>query len=414
MPRTPATWGGAAGLWVTVAGWAAAAHRRFGDAVVLTPGGALSLADCLEASGRAPRARANAHRYSAALTSARTLVGDFSRFHLARNYCRYLIDNPPPDDSPTRFVWSHHDLFHAAPYEMARRFDVPLVAYVHAPVVWEAARWGVRRPGWGVLLERYVESPLLRRADLVACASEDVREAALRLGADEKRTLVSPMAVDADRFAPSVDGTPIRRALGIDDRFVIGWVGSFRRFHGIDLAVSALARLRSVVPEATLMFVGDGFERAAVEQQVYELGLSSAVRFVGQISNESLPQFVRAFDVAVLTAHEGQSFHYSPLKLREYMASGLAVVAPRIGELARILEDGTDALLYAAGDVDALAGSLARVAADRRLAASLGEAARAFALSTSTWDSRLDQILARLEAVSVRLAHKLPFACSKS
>jgi glycosyltransferase involved in cell wall biosynthesis len=180
--------------------------------------------------------------------------------------------------------------------------------------------------------------------------------------------------------------------MGVDDCFVIGWVGSFRRFHGIELAVDALALLRSTVPEAVLLLVGDGFERAAIEQHVNQLGLSAAVRFAGQVANESLPRVLRAFDVAVVTAREGQSFHYSPLKLREYMASGLPVVAPRIGEMARILDDGNDALLYPPGDADALARQLATIYSDRTSAAQLGAAARSFVLSGSTWDNRLSEV----------------------
>jgi glycosyltransferase involved in cell wall biosynthesis len=211
---------------------------------------------------------------------------------------------------------------------------------------------------------------------------------------------VVPTAVDADRFSPEVDGSAVRHSLGLENRFVIGWVGSFRRFHGIDLAVDALARLQSAIPEAALMLVGDGFERAAIEEHASRLGLADSVRFVGQVGNQSLPTFVRAFDAAVLTAREGQSFHYSPLKLREYMASGLAVVAPRIGEMARISEDGKDSLLYPPGDVDALARALEMIASDRPMANRLGDAARSFALNGSTWDNRLDQVCDALAAKS--------------
>jgi glycosyltransferase involved in cell wall biosynthesis len=329
---------------------------------------------------------------SSALTPLRTLAGDVARFRAGRTYKNGVLGLMPSDNVETLFVWSHHDLFHDAPMRLGRQLGVPLLAYVHAPIVWEAARWGVRRPGWGSLLERFAEAPNLRRADLVACASDDVRDAVLHLGIPSDRTIVAPMAVDADRFSPLVDGATIRRTMGVDDRFVIGWVGSFRRFHGIDLAVDALVRLRSTVPEAVLMLVGDGFERASIEQHVNQLGLSAAVHFVGQVGNESLPQYLRAFDVAVVTAREGQSFHYSPLKLREYMAAGLPVVVPRIGEMGRIFDDGKDALLYPPGDADALARQLATIHSDRQLAGRLGAAARAFVLDGSTWDNRLSQV----------------------
>ena len=85
---------------------------------------------------------------------------------------------------------------------LALRHRCPLVSYVHAPQVWEAAQWGVRRPGWGRLVERYGERPQLVASDVVAVVSDEVAAQVARLGVDERRILVSPMAVDARAIRP--------------------------------------------------------------------------------------------------------------------------------------------------------------------------------------------------------------------
>ena len=87
----------------------------------------------------------------------------------------------PPDFQPS-FVWQHHDLFHRWGLDAAHRLGVPSVLFVDAPQVWEAKKWGVNRPIWGPWLERLMESPTLSDASLVACVSEDVRDAVARAG----------------------------------------------------------------------------------------------------------------------------------------------------------------------------------------------------------------------------------------
>jgi glycosyltransferase involved in cell wall biosynthesis len=98
-------------------------------------------------------------------------------------------------------------------------------------------------------------------------------------------------------------------------------------------------------------------------------------------------------DTAVVTARADQNFHYSPLKMREYLAAGVPVIAPRIGEIARTLTDGVDALLYEPGDRSAFAACMRRVADDRDLGGSLGKAGRQLMLRTGTWAVQLDRLL---------------------
>ncbi len=284
------------------------------------------------------------------------------------------------------FVWRHHDLFHRAGETRARTSSVPVIEYVHAPVVWEASRWGVTRPGWSGLLERFGESPQLRQADVVACVSEEVRIEVERLGVAAGRTVVSPMGVDPERFRPSSD--PGRRATHAQlGDFIIGWVGSFRRFHALDLLLESLGQLRRQGCAAGVVMVGDGAELSRLRALVADQGLSEWVGFAGQRPNTELPALLSTFDAAVVTAAAAQPFHYSPLKLREYMAVALPVVGPRIGEVARLLDDGKTGLLYESGDVAGLTAQLGRLAEDSDLRARLGKAARQEVLATGTWDA---------------------------
>ena len=114
----------------------------------------------------------------------------------------------------------------------------------------------------------------------------------------------------------------LRRRLGLDGQFVVGWVGSFRRFHAIENAVEAMVGLEG----ATLLLVGDGPERPRIEALARSRNVTAV--FTGTVAHDQLPLYLATMDAALVTASRDASFHYSPLKLAEYLAAGLPVVAP--------------------------------------------------------------------------------------
>ncbi len=285
------------------------------------------------------------------------------------------------------FVWQRHEVFHTGGIELARSLGVPSVLFVPAPQVWEAARWGVRRPGWGRMLERFGECPALRSADLVACGTATVAEEVIRLGVSEDRILITPTGVDLDVFTPGTD-PELRHELGLDGRFVVGWVGSFRRFHSIDLAIHAIKQVEG----ATLLLVGDGPERPRLERLATEQRAS--VVFAGTTPHAEIPRHLAAMDAAlVVLASADASFHYSPLKLAEYLAAGLPVVAPAYGQLQERLTDGTDAMLVPPGDVRSLADALIQLRDDPARRQRLGRGARASAEASWSWDRQIQRIV---------------------
>jgi glycosyltransferase involved in cell wall biosynthesis len=296
----------------------------------------------------------------------------------------------PWRDRDIRFVWQRHDLFQTAGLRLARELGVPSVVFVPATLVWESSQWEVRRPGWASWLERFGESPALRGADLVACGSDVVAEQVHRLGVRDERILITPTGVDLGLFSPRSGPSPVRDELGLRDKFVVGWVGSFRRFHALEQAVDAVARMDNAV----LLMVGDGPERARIRRLARDRGVTA--KFTGTVPHAELPDYLAAMDVALVLATPGQVFHYSPLKLAEYLAAGLPVVSPRVAQLADRLTDDVDAMLVPPGDAQALANSLQQLQDDYALRERLGKAARAAAEARWSWDHEVRRILAAL------------------
>src|SRR5262249_9593928 len=157
--------------------------------------------------------------------------------------------------------------------------------------------------------------------------SERVAEEVVRLGVDERRVVIVRTGFDPAMFSGHPDRRATRSRLGIDDEFVVGWVGSFRGFHSLDQLVAAVARTTErVEAKSFLLLVGDGPERKPVEALAAGRGVH--VVSTGTVPQHDLHALISAMDVAVLLAGKGAEFHYSPLKLAEYLASGVAIVAP--------------------------------------------------------------------------------------
>lgn len=383
----------AGAVWVTIENWRRACAARWGSARVLTPSGELLDDDIVGAawgaSGTGPLVQSGRLRTLLA-PIAGTAGKDLRAWWRMSRFERVVRSLPEP--SPPAFVWQHHDLFQRAGFTLARRHNRPLVLFVDAPIVWEATQWGVTRPGTAALVERLGEVPQFRAADLVACVSDEVAEACIALGANSSRVLVTPCTADDVRTAtPRQD---IRRTHGLEGRTVIGWVGSFREFHNAEAVVRAVGTMPDPGGVGLLM-IGDGPTRHRSEQLATDVGLQRAV-FSGAVPHQDVPDFLAAFDIAVIPSHATGGFHYSPLKLKEYLAAGKPVVAPSVGEIGRVLRDGEDALLYPVGNDDEMTALIRSLVADPHRRRTLGAQGRQTYDRLFTMDHQLEVVASRL------------------
>ena len=376
---------GPVAAWVSTAGWATAAQRVLGDAWIATPAGVVEADEARRRASHPRRSTVSRPPWRRKLpTVMKTAAKDVRQRHRAG---RFDVDPVGPWlDHDITFVLQRHDLFQTAGLDLARALDAPSVLFVPALVVWESSQWAVSRPGWANWLERLGEHPALRGTDLVACGSEVVAEQVKHLGVGDDRILVTPTGVDIDLFANRPDRDAVRRRLGLTDRFVVGWVGSFRRFHAVEQAVEAMKE----IDNGTLLMVGDGPERARIKELAKDRGV--AARFTGTVPHREVPDYLAAMDVALVLASPDHSFHYSPLKLAEYLAAGLPVVVPEVAQPADRLADGVDALFVPPGDARALSVTLRRLHTDPAERERLGAAARSTAEARFLWDNEVRRI----------------------
>lgn len=399
MPMPATGGGGPVAVWITAAAWTRAARDRVGNAWLVTPSGVLSPEEALAIATRPSNGNRPKGEWRRLVPAVlKTMKKDLRDAARAYRFHGVALHGPW-EHRPVSFVWQHHELFHRAGFVAAKRFGCPLILFVDAPAVWETRKWGVTRPGWGRALEAFAERPQLRAADVVACVSDEVADELARFGVEKERIIVTPCSADVARFSPESADLSLRERLGLASRFVVGWIGSFRRFHGVDLLLESYQQFKATVPEAALLLVGDGSERGAMMRHCRERGIEDVV-FTGTVPHSEVPDYIAAMDVAAVVDPGHQDFHYSPLKLKEYMSCGRAVVAPMSGEMRNLLRDGENALVVPAGSSSAVADALQRLYRDDDLRRSLGARARQQMVSEGDWGHQLDRALA--------LARRLP------
>jgi glycosyltransferase involved in cell wall biosynthesis len=277
-------------------------------------------------------------------------------------------------------------------HETCRVLGIAHVLEVNAPLVDEAARY---RGLQDVATWRARERSMLSAADALVAVSPSVRAHAIRCGVAPDRALVIHNGVDLEPFE-SMNGELVRQRYELGNARVVGFAGSLKAWHGVDLLLRAAARLDR---DVRVLIVGDGPERPRLEALAGELGIADRVVFTGAVAHHAIPDHLAAMTVAA-APYRGQSdFYFSPLKIAEYLAAGLPVVASEQGDLARLV--GKAGLMVSPDDPVALAEALNTVLADPERRRAMHFAARRHAAGL-TWDAAAAQVEVALMSAIVR------------
>jgi glycosyltransferase involved in cell wall biosynthesis len=321
--------------------------------------------------------------------------------------------NPPPDvervvelrgvdeasiagavrDTHADVVLERYALESGPARQLATSLGLPLVLEVNAPIVLEASRYrGLADVAPALERERAV----FAAADAIVVVSQALASYVGTVAPVARVTWV-PNGVDADRFfgAPALE-------LGLPHEAVPAvFVGSMKAWHGVNDLLRAFRLVAAGDDRAHLVIAGTGPEEAAVAAAVAADGLlSERVRLLGALPHETVPRLLRAAAVAVAPYRPSADFYFSPLKVLEYLAAGVATVYPTLGDLPEMVGDA--GLAYTPGDVDALAAALRSLVGDAPLRSVLGSRARRQGRRW-TWDNTAAQIEALLAEAGTKV-----------
>ena len=285
-------------------------------------------------------------------------------------------------------IYERQSLWSFAGLQFARQEGLPFLLEINAPL---AAQQQEYRTLDMVEMAHAVESLLFAKADRVLATSSALRDYARARGAAHVRII--PCGVSKDMI---VD----RRHLNEPGRpeFVIGFVGSLKPWHGVELLLRAFARLCERSPAYRLLIVGDGPLRPDVEVFCRQRHLEDRITMAGAVEHTQVPVHLQQMDVGLAPYPPLPSFYFSPLKVWEYAAAGVPIVASASGDLPRLFPHRSAALLHPPGSVKKIVEHVESLRQNRELATRLARRARQVA-KRHTWD----RLALRIESLATHL-----------
>ncbi|MFM9978718.1 MAG: TIGR04063 family PEP-CTERM/XrtA system glycosyltransferase [Sphingomonadaceae bacterium] len=283
-----------------------------------------------------------------------------------------------------------------------RALRLPLLYEIRA--FWEDASVGNGTGRAGSLkfkATRALETWAVRKADAVAVICEGLRGDLVARGIDAAKIMVSPNGVDLDLFGdPPPPDTALAASLGLTGAEVIGFIGSFYDYEGLDDLIAAMPALVAARPAAQLLLVGGGPMEAALKAQAARSSAAERIHFVGRVPHDQVERYYSLIDILAYPRKAMRLTELvTPLKPLEAMAQGRLVAASNVGGHRELIEDGVTGALFAPGDPAAIAHALGALLADRSGWDARRAVARAFVERERNWMSNIS----RYEPVYSRL-----------
>ncbi|MEO9041658.1 MAG: TIGR04063 family PEP-CTERM/XrtA system glycosyltransferase, partial [Rhodoferax sp.] len=246
-------------------------------------------------------------------------------------------------------IHAHSPVLNALPaLRVGKRLGIPVVYEVRA--FWEDAAVDHGTTSDGSLryqVTRWLETCALKRAHHVFTICEGLRSEIVGRGIPAAEITVIPNAVDIESFEPGGQpDTALKTRLGLDGASVIGFIGSFYAYEGLDLLLDALPGILSRCPQVRVLLVGGGPQDAALKAHAQRLGLTDKVVFTGRVPHTEVQSYYDLLDVLVYPRYSMRLTELvTPLKPLEAMAQGRLLVASDVGGHKELIRHGETGML---------------------------------------------------------------------
>ncbi len=297
---------------------------------------------------------------------------------------RSLVESFRPD-----VIHAHSPVLNALPaLRVGRQSGIPVVYELRA--LWEDAAVDHGTTTEGSVryrLSRALETYVLRQAAHVTTICEGLRQEVVARGIPGRLVTVIPNAVDVEAFTHGAASDSVLKAqLGLQGATVVGFVGSFYGYEGLDLLIDAVTVLLPRHPSLRVLLVGGGPQEQALKDQVAARGLGGHVTFVGRVPHAEVQRYYDLIDVLAYPRHRMRLTEIvTPLKPLEAMAQGRMFVASDVGGHRELVRDGETGFLFPADDSAALAAAIERVLADADRWPQIRKQARHYVETERTW-----------------------------
>ena len=299
---------------------------------------------------------------------------------------------------------------------VGRRLGIPVVYEVRA--CWEDAAVDHGSTAEGSLryrATRALETYAVKRADALTVICEGLRREFESRGVEAGKITVIPNAVEVETFAfGKLPDPALRQQLGLADATVLGFVGSFYAYEGLDLLLRAFEQLRQRRADLRILLVGGGPQEEALKALARDLGIADAVIFAGRVPHAMVQRYYELIDLLAYPRHSMRLTELvTPLKPLEAMAQGRVFVASDVGGHQELVRDGDTGFLFAAGQVEALREAVANALSRRGQWDEMRQRARTYVETSRTWALSVARYAAVYERLLASRQVALPMQAAK-
>ncbi|NIQ02602.1 MAG: glycosyltransferase, partial [Nitrospinaceae bacterium] len=320
------------------------------------------------------------------------------------HYNRLLFDRATQilKDRQPAFVYQRYALYNYSALRLARARGVPFVVEYNGSEIWINKNWS-KSLKYETLAER-IEILNLKSADVVVVVSEPSKNELLERGIAEDKILVNPNGVDPHTYSPETGGSDVRAQRELEDKTVIGFIGTFGLWHGAEVLARAFGLLIRQYPQyretVRLLMIGNGNTMPKVQQELKDFGVERETVLTGVVPQEEGPAHLAACDILAsphIPNPDGTPFFGSPTKLFEYMAMAKGIVASDLDQIGEILRHDHTAWLVQPGDAESLMQGLKTLIDHSELRQRLGQQAREEVVARYTWKEHTRKIIEKLK-----------------
>jgi PEP-CTERM/exosortase A-associated glycosyltransferase len=276
--------------------------------------------------------------------------------------------------------------------QAAKRLGLPMVYEIRA--FWEDASVGNGTGTEGSIkyrLTRALENHVVARADRIAVICEGLRGDLVARGVLAEKIFVSPNGVDLELFGdPPPRDTALAAELGLGDVPLIGYIGSFYDYEGLEDLIAAMPCMAGPAEKAQLLLVGGGPVEGALRQQAEASPARDRIHFVGRVPHEEVERYYSLVDILAYPRKAMRLTELvTPLKPLEAMAQGRLVAASSVGGHRELIADGATGTLFAPGNPVDLALKVGDLLANPQLWEARRATAKAFVAEKRNWDKNI-------------------------
>jgi glycosyltransferase involved in cell wall biosynthesis len=264
------------------------------------------------------------------------------------------------------FIYERYALSNFAGVVAARLSGRPLVLEVNSPLALELEREGEIR---GARLAHWMERWICNMAARVIVVSGPLKRILMANGVREEKLLLMPNGVNLDHISHAPDTAVLRKQLALEGCVTIGFVGWFRKWHGLELLLEAFHQAGLARRKTKLLLVGDGPAMAELREYAAANQLEDAVIFAGPVPHENIASYLHLIDIAVQPA---ANEYCCPMKIIEYMGLGKPVIAPKQENMEELLAHREQALLFTPRDAGELSEAMCTLVENAVLRNELG------------------------------------------